>query len=94
VRLPHSERFQLPRGLSRPIAVGDRTGRTGVKDFANLHSGRWKDQARPLFGKIAHANEPLRLQDLDDPTQMLIARIIKSTGGAHRQFVGRQIAAG
>ena len=62
----YAEGFELSFGLRRPAAIGDRRGRAGVEDGADLDRHAVQRPARLLLGVLADANDALRPKQLDD----------------------------
>ena len=65
-----------------------------MKDLAHFDFHLANDQPPALGCKIAHANQPVRFENLQRAPQMLVADRKKSCSLGCRQFVGCEIGAG
>src|ERR1700759_5865012 len=71
--LPDAELLQLRGNGARPIFVRRGTGRTGMKDLADLQSGIAHRFASAFNGEVADSDEPMRFKNLNDFAQVFVA---------------------
>ena len=83
---PNARLNKLPNRCLRPAAVGGRTGWTGMQDPSDPNTRRFTNRPSAFGGKPANPNQPFRLQDFQDPTQMRIAN-----GEEARPFSGGEL---
>jgi len=70
---PNLLRPQLGGGLPGPIAVGKGRSRTGMKNLGELQRQTFGGETGASRRKFANADDPFRLENLQDTPQMLIA---------------------
>src|SRR5438477_3790739 len=70
---PHTQFFQPRPRQTRPVPISLRTRWAGVEHAGNFWPIAWENSPRTGFSKPAYAQQPFRLQNADDLSQMIIA---------------------